>query len=88
MVEELAGVGARLLSERFGRAAEEDPATPVAAFRAEVDHRVGNPHRVLGVFEDQDNVAEIAQSAPCAVCVKRRMRWAAPPPEQFPPTTA
>ena len=50
-LQELAGVGARLVDETFGSAAEEDFAAFVAAFGAEVDD-------VVRLFDDIHMVHE------------------------------
>ena len=50
------------LHQRLRRALEDHVAAVLAGARPEIDHVVGRPNRLLVVLDDDDGVAEIAQT--------------------------
>ena len=57
----LPGQAARLGGDFFGRAHGDDLAAAHARARAEIDDRVGGPHRVFVVLDDDHRIAQVAQ---------------------------
>ena len=59
--------GQRLLvrHDLRGRAGGDDVAAELPGARAEVDHVIGGPDRLLVVLDDQDRVAEVAEPRAC-----------------------